>query len=86
MYYQLRSQPPLLTQMADIYFQTTKNISFLIDILPTLDKEYDFWMNNRSVSGGPYKGLNYYHSQLTDPRPEAYREDVNTSAGVGMYR
>ena len=48
-YYSRRSQPPLLTQMVAIYYNATGNDSFVKEMLPFLDQEYDFWQENRSV-------------------------------------
>lgn len=81
-YYSRRSQPPLLTQMASLYYETTGNDTFLREILPSLDREYEFWSQNRTLTEGNYTGFNVYFSQLTDPRPEAYREDIATSLSV----
>lgn len=79
LYYLLRSQPPLLTQMVDLYYTFTQNRTFLEEMLPILDKEYQFWRMNRTLEDGPYANLTVFRSLLTDPRPEAFREDVNTS-------
>ena len=74
-YYTERSQPPLLTQMVDLYYKFTSNLTFVEAILPALSKEYDFWMTNRSInlSSGV---MNYYSSPTNTPRPESYAEDV----------
>ena len=79
LYYLLRSQPPLLTQMVDLYYTSTLNRTFLEEMLPILDAEYQFWAQNRTLKDGPYANLSMYRSLLTDPRPEAFREDTNTS-------
>ena len=47
-YYANRSQPPLLIQMVDIYFQATNDTQFIRDNIALLEKEYAFWMTNRS--------------------------------------
>ena len=70
--------------MASLYYEATHNDTFLMEILPSLDREYEFWSQNRSVTGGQYANLNTYSAPLTDPRPEAYREDITTSKFVGM--
>ena len=48
-YYTKRSQPPLLTWMVYSYYEATNDEGFVREMLPMLDKEYQFWMNNRSV-------------------------------------
>lgn len=75
-YYTGRSQPPLLTQMVEVYYNFTSNLTFVETMLPALSKEYDFWMANRSVQGV----VNHYFSPTVTPRPESYAEDVNTAA------
>lgn len=49
LYYLNRSQPPLLTQMVKTYVEYTNDTSILERALPLLIKEYDFWVNNRTV-------------------------------------
>jgi alpha,alpha-trehalase len=49
-YYLNRSQPPLLTQMVRIYVEYTQNYTLLERALPLLEKEYEFWVNNRTVT------------------------------------
>lgn len=48
-YYEERSQPPLLTAMARSYYEKTKDIEFIRKNMPTLEKEFNFWMNNSLV-------------------------------------
>lgn len=48
-YYSRRSQPPLLTQMVADFYNTTGNDSFVEQMLPVLEQEYNFWQENRSV-------------------------------------
>ena len=54
------------------------------EYLPALQKEYNYWMDET----GPTKHivkmpdgsvLNRYYDQLDTPRPESYRQDVETS-------
>ena len=84
-YYTTRSQPPLLYEMVASVYLSTRNTSFLASALPILDKEYEFWMdssNGRVVSIEGCEGsshvLNRYFSDDSSPRPESYREDVET--------
>lgn len=58
-YYKNRSQPPLLSQMVRIYIEHTKDDSILDRALPLLIKEYEFWMNNRTVEVKARDGKTY---------------------------
>ncbi|KAK9759682.1 hypothetical protein K7432_017059, partial [Basidiobolus ranarum] len=85
-YYLNRSQPPLLTQMVKIYYEKTGDIELLRRALPTLDKEYDFWINNHTIDidhGKKYQ-LSHYNSLNEHPRPESYIEDYNTVEKSGL--
>ncbi|EDW01419.1 GH21428 [Drosophila grimshawi] len=79
-YYGGRSQPPLLTAMVKSYVDFTKDDMFAINALETLEHEFEYFMNNHSVQA---KGHNLagYRDTTTGPRPESYREDVETSSG-----
>lgn len=81
-YYENRSQPPLLTQMVRIYVEYTQNYTLLERALPLLEKEYDFWVTNRTVTlerAGRNYSLNHYAVENTQPRPESYYEDYVTA-------
>lgn len=78
-YYTGRSQPPLLTQMVELYYNWTSNLTFVENVLPALSKEYEFWMVNRSVEL-PEGTVNRYSVPTTTPRPESYAEDVQTAS------
>ncbi|XP_034556589.1 trehalase [Notolabrus celidotus] len=84
-YYERRSQPPFLTLMVESYYQATKDKEFLRAALPTLEREYVFWMQNRSVAvranGAEYK-LNRYHVEVGLPRPESYTDDLELAEGL----
>jgi alpha,alpha-trehalase len=64
--------------MVDVYVASTGDVDFLRSILPTLFTEYDFWIENRTVT---YVVDDYvrYGPELDVPRPESYREDLNTA-------
>jgi alpha,alpha-trehalase len=49
LYYLNRSQPPLLSQMVDIYLKHTNDTSILERAVPLLIKEHEFWVTNRTV-------------------------------------
>ena len=75
-YYINRSQPPLLTPMVNSYVTITKDIAFLKQNIDLLEKEFDFWMNERTTvvkkDGKEYTLARYYARSL-GPRPESYR-------------
>ena len=50
------------------------DVEFLNFSLPLLEREYKFWIENRSVEVQGHK-LNIYASDVNQPRPESYRED-----------
>ncbi|KAK8752669.1 hypothetical protein OTU49_006746 [Cherax quadricarinatus] len=83
-YYLGRSQPPFLTSMVDLYWKYTNDIIFLRDSVDILEKEYNFWKNNRSIivtmDDKPYR-LFQYRVNTTNPRPESYYEDDNLVKG-----
>ena len=67
MYYTRRSQPPFLTQMVDLYYNVTGDVAFLERMLPALAKEYEFWMENRTVEVRA-STLNQYSAPTDEPR------------------
>uniref|UniRef100_A0A0R3RFU9 Trehalase n=1 Tax=Elaeophora elaphi TaxID=1147741 RepID=A0A0R3RFU9_9BILA len=79
-YYLGRSQPPLLIPMVYEYFELTRDVTFIKQILPALIKEYEFWQNNRAINVTDDKGnvfsVFYYHSKCNVPRPESFRADI----------
>ncbi|CAO1638787.1 unnamed protein product [Sympodiomycopsis kandeliae] len=82
-YYNNRSQPPLFIQMVDSYVVATNDTSSLPKWLPQMEKEHQFWINNRTVTvESPFSGktydLSHYRVQNSAPRPESYSEDYET--------
>ncbi|WP_350285873.1 alpha,alpha-trehalase TreF [uncultured Croceitalea sp.] len=83
-YYRTRSQPPFYSLMVEAL--VGKDSSMLLSYLPTLRKEYDFFMDHDSIQT-PFSGsrhvvempngrlLNRYYDSGDTPRPEAYKED-----------
>lgn len=85
-YYLNRSQPPMLTLMASNWYKQTKNSTWLADNIDTLEKEVQFFLDNRMVEvtkDGVTYNLAHYASRSGTPRPESYREDVKTCAFYG---
>ncbi|XP_014478595.1 PREDICTED: trehalase-like isoform X2 [Dinoponera quadriceps] len=81
-YYKMRSQPPLLISMVHEYLKNTHDHEWLKQNLWLLEKEFDFWMTNRTVNVEK-DGVNYtlarYYEESSGPRPESYKEDFLTS-------
>ncbi|XP_072049491.1 trehalase-like [Amphiura filiformis] len=82
-YYENRSQPPFFIPSVYEYFKTTGDFEFVKSLLPTLEKEYSFWMSNRTVQvqkpgSDESHLLNRYDVFMGKPRPESFREDVIT--------
>ena len=75
-YYEMRSQPPMLLPMVHEYLKATKDYKWLEENLWLLEKEFDFWMTNRTVNIEK-DGMNYtlarYFEKSKGPRPESYR-------------
>lgn len=80
-YYLNRSQPPLLAHMVKLYIDATNDLTWLRGIIGTLEKELNWWQENRSVSvekNGKTYTLARYSVASNTPRPESYFEDVET--------
>lgn len=78
-YYSARSQPPLLAGMIKSYVGFTGDIEFAKEAVRSLDNEFQFWLNNHMVSVNGHN-LAVYGDKSSGPRPESYREDVETGA------
>jgi alpha,alpha-trehalase len=90
-YYEERSAPPLLTEMVRQYLKAIDDEILLDEALPILEREYEWWMLERSVRLTP-EGvavqfddtttspvtyvLNQYRAFSNVPRPEAFAADV----------
>ncbi|PCH40410.1 glycoside hydrolase family 37 protein [Wolfiporia cocos MD-104 SS10] len=83
-YYLDRSQPPLFTRMVADYVATTNDTGILARAIPMIEKELQWWSNNRSVSvTSPFTGKTYtmFHYSVNNsaPRPESYIDDYSTA-------
>ncbi len=61
-WYLERSQPPYLSMMIRDVYEKTKDKNWLKKILPTLEKEYNFWMTQRITP----IGLNRFYNSSPD--------------------
>ncbi|KAI7865437.1 trehalase [Spinellus fusiger] len=89
-YYFNRSQPPFLVEMVQAYLEATGDHAFVKSALPTLDKEYNFWISNTTVTIKDHKHrqehkLNRYYVENHFPRPESYVEDFSTAYNGTNY-
>jgi len=90
-YFVGRSQPPFFSCMVQLLAEE-KGKNILVEYLPRLEKEYEFWMDgieelheeNTSINrvallpGGNI--LNHYWDEHDFPRPEAYRAEIKLAA------
>ena len=88
-YYGTRSQPPFYSLMVELSLEDNSNKT-LQDYQDYLIKEYEFWMagvsnlndematHRRIVRLAEGAILNRYWDDSTTPRPESYREDMET--------
>lgn len=93
-YFLGRSQPPFFSMMVGVLAEM-KGDSVFQKYLPQLEKEYAFWMegaesltaenpaHRRVVRLPDGAVLNRYWDDRPGPRPESYREDVETAAKSG---
>ncbi|PAV91678.1 hypothetical protein WR25_23156 [Diploscapter pachys] len=80
LYYLNRSQPPLLTWCVYEYYKATHDLEFVAKLLPTLRKELAFFQANRSITLDGWIGPLFRFAVATvTPRPESYREDVESA-------
>lgn len=91
-YYLSRSQPPFFADMVELMASHNGARRTYIPALPYLLKEYQFWMHGTLRPLKAYKGyrrivtlengatLNRYYDGKDTPRPESYKEDLDTAA------
>jgi alpha,alpha-trehalase len=82
-YYLNRSQPPLLTWSVEAYYTATQDLEFVRNIMPALEKEMDFFLKNKLINNIGWKShLFQFKVSATGPRPESYREDVESAEHI----
>lgn len=87
-YYIGRSQPPLLIPMIETYFEYTNDIKFIVNNIETMEKEYNYWIDNHltevNFKNKTYLMAHYGNKnndeELGNPRPESYLEDIETAS------
>ena len=97
-YFLGRSQPPFFSLMIKLLSEEKQRTVLKDDeldplaiYLPSLEKEYDFWMKGSDVLSAAHSSndrvvrlsdgslLNRYWDEFNTPRPEAYKEDIELS-------
>lgn len=79
LYYLGRSQPPMLIPMVKEYLDATNDMQFVRDSILTLEREFNYWMQeSKTVIVNGYK-LSKYFDRSSGPRPESYYEDVESA-------
>eukprot|EP00931_Biecheleriopsis_adriatica_P085813 TRINITY_DN60601_c0_g1_i1.p1 TRINITY_DN60601_c0_g1~~TRINITY_DN60601_c0_g1_i1.p1 ORF type:complete len:586 (+),score=122.91 TRINITY_DN60601_c0_g1_i1:239-1759(+) len=83
-YYLNRSQPPLLCEMVASVaraLDAAAASAWMSSAVPLLQKEHGWWMSGtRAVCVGDHV-LNRFFADWYAPRPESYREDLETGQG-----
>ena len=86
-YYVCRSQPPVFALMVDEYVRATGDTHFLLEAMPAMAKEFDYWMAEHMVtvndSNGKAHRLARYNCEDDGPRPESYVEDYELAQAAG---
>lgn len=91
MYYENRSQPPLLSMMILAIFKHVQDPSLLKTALPVLLQEHTFWTTDPHIvlvedSGCNVHQLSRYWARWDSPRPESSTTDTNVTAGLSTSR
>lgn len=81
-YYEGRSQPPLLIPMVHEYVEATDDWAFVRENINTLAAEFDFWRRTKSIQVNGHT-VAMYGDQTTGPRPESYAEDFESGSFFG---
>ncbi|VDK74142.1 unnamed protein product [Onchocerca ochengi] len=79
-YYLNRSQPPLLTWCLSAYYEATGDKEFVLTGARWFEREFEFFQTHKSIQLPGVTSLLYrYHVVAVGPRPESYREDVESA-------
>lgn len=95
-YYLDRSQRPFYSMMTDLFADFKGREQTLLRYLPALKQEFAYWTRGKDevnehnqaskgmvwlpMPGGRHVKMGRYWSERTTPRPESYREDIETVA------
>ncbi|KAH7388450.1 hypothetical protein KP509_16G076300 [Ceratopteris richardii] len=91
LYYENRSQPPLLSAMVREVYVATNDTELLQKALPILVEEHSYWTSGpKQVTildgSGHEHTLSRYYANWKAPRPESYINDVQIAAGVSVNK
>ena len=90
-YFLGRSQPPFFSLIVEV-LREEKGDEILLKYLPILEKEYEFWMQDKEIVSvqnpaskrvvflRDFYCLNRYWDEYDTPRPESYREDIELAS------
>jgi len=82
-YYLNRSQPPLLTWCVQAYYNVTKDLEFVARAMNWLEKEMQYFLTNKLIHQPGWKShLFRFTVQANGPRPESYREDLESAEHI----
>lgn len=90
-YYENRSQPPLLSMMIRAVYAKTRDLTLLKRAMPILLKEYAFWTSEphevrvRDKYGDEHR-LSRFWANWNTPRPESFTIDLNVTQGMNKTR
>jgi alpha,alpha-trehalase len=96
-YYLSRSQPPFFSLMVQLLAENKKDDGVYDTYLDAIEKEYMYWMDgDKEVKPGEALKkvvklpdgtfMNRYCDEAMTPRPESYREDVETATRAAKSR
>lgn len=84
-----RSQPPVFPMIVQDYVAATGDTDFMTSLLPEIEQEVNFWIKNRSRQlniGVDVRMVFHYKAKSNTPRPESYKEDLETVKGLNTSR
>jgi alpha,alpha-trehalase len=84
-YFITRSQPPFFSLMVDL-LAGVKGDQVVVQYLPQLRKEYDFWTDENADRTVTVEGFTWsrYWDESTAPRQESYIEDIEMAGFSGQ--
>uniref|UniRef100_A0AC34FJB2 Trehalase n=1 Tax=Panagrolaimus sp. ES5 TaxID=591445 RepID=A0AC34FJB2_9BILA len=75
----------MFTPMIYEIFQATQNASFVKEMLPYMEKEFNYWQKNHQYTvklGIKTYTVYRWHADSNTPRPESYKEDLATAVAA----
>lgn len=78
-YFLSRSQPPYFFIMLELLAETLQNDNLIVQYLPILEKEYQYWMDpdeQKIIEFPDNVFINRYFDKKNEPREESYSIDI----------